>query len=108
MGASVFADRGSPVPVPLPLAQRDREVDGETLLWLIGFLPSVQHPFPLQFVNILYKFLYKTLTLIVVSAGKESSAGPLGRSNSTKHVPGVCGSSTLHAHQWDGLLERME
>lgn len=41
-------------------------------------------------------------------AGPESGAGAVGGGRSVAHVPGVCGASTLHAHQRHWLLERME
>lgn len=44
----------------------------------------------------------------VMPAGPESGAGAVGRGRSVRHVPGVCGASTLHAHQRHRLLERME
>lgn len=44
----------------------------------------------------------------LISAGPESGAGSLGGGKSTKHVPGIRGSSALHAHQRGWILERME
>lgn len=44
----------------------------------------------------------------VTSAGPESCAGDAGGGRSAGHVPGLCGTSALHAHQRHGLLERME
>lgn len=38
----------------------------------------------------------------------ESSAGAMGRGLSAGYVPGVCCTSTLHAHQRHRPLERME
>lgn len=44
----------------------------------------------------------------VTSAGPESCAGDAGRGRSAGHVPGLCGTSALHAHLRHRLLERME
>lgn len=55
-----------------------------------------------KIINLMLRCFY------IISAGPKSGAGSLGGGKSTKHVPGLRGSSALHAHQRGRLLERME
>ena len=53
----------------------------------------------------LYLFKMSSKYNVTMPAGPESSAGAVGGGRSVGHVPGLCGTSTLQAHQGYGLLE---